>query len=372
MDPRIPALPEMCPQQLSLTNGDFPAYGDHLYGGGAADASGIPAGLTLVAPGISAQYMDELILGAEYEVLEDLRLGVSYQNRQLGRVIEDLSTDGGSTYFLGNPGEFTADSEAELMDEINNTTDPEIKGYLEGRLEMFKSLRKFDKPRRDYNAVVVTASKRFSRAFMLQGSYTFSKLEGNFAGLFSPDNGQVDPNITSQYDLIELMANRTGPLPHDRPHSFKLDGYYTFDLEKAGRVTAGARLRAQSGVPQGYLGRHAFYGRREAFILPRGTAGRTDFITSADLHVAYARKIGDMELEVFFQLFNVFNQQTEANVDSEYTLSIVNPIVGGDESDLAYLKARNTGLPVAKNLNYGNTTSRFAPLTGRFGVTLTF
>src|SRR5206468_543527 len=148
---------------------------------------------------------------------------------------------------------------------------------------------------------------------------------------------------TSQYDLIELLSNRQGPLPHDRPHNFKLDGYYTFDLKQAGRVTTGARLRAQSGVPVDVLGRHAVYGRRESYLLPRGANGRTDFIATADLHVAYGRKIGQMELEVYFELFNVFNTQTETLKDEEYTLDRSNPIIDGDFSDLPYLKRLNTG-----------------------------
>ena len=53
----------------------------------------------------------------------------------------------------------------------------------------------------------------------------------------SYDNGQIDPNISSQYDLIELLANRTGPLPQDRPHYIKLDAFYNFDFKRAGDAT---------------------------------------------------------------------------------------------------------------------------------------
>ena len=31
---------------------------------------------------------------------------------------------------------------------------------------------------------------------------------GNFPGLYSPDSGAILPNITAQYDLYELLANR--------------------------------------------------------------------------------------------------------------------------------------------------------------------
>ena len=47
-----------------------------------------------------------------------------------------------------------------------------------------------------------------------------------FSGLLADDNYQAQPNLSSQYDLLELMPNRDGPLPQDRTHDFKLDGYH--------------------------------------------------------------------------------------------------------------------------------------------------
>jgi hypothetical protein len=322
------------------------------------------------------------VLGVEYELLEDLRVGLSFQNRRLGAVIEDLSTDGANTYFIGNPGSFDDAAEKDLVKQINTfSMDDPRRDQLITRLEAFRATRRFDDPQRVYNAVQVTASKRFSRAFMVQGSYTYSRTEGNFPGLFSPDTGQLDPNITSMYDLIELMANRNGLLPFDRPHAFKLDGYYKFDLKQAGEVTTGARLRGQSGIPYTPLGAHALYGDQESFLNPRGDGGRTDFETNVDLHVAYGRKLGDMGLELYFELFNVLNRQGEVHVDQEYTNASVDPIVGGDAKDLYYLKgsdysAINTAggelNPAAKNLNYANTDARQAPLSARIGLALTF
>jgi hypothetical protein len=350
---------------------------------GAQDpAYGVPPGVSLVMPNTSAQYLDEFVFGVEYEVLEDLRVGLSYQNRRLGNVIEDLSTDGASTYFIGNPGTFDAGAEADLLKQIGSFgMDDPRRDQLITRLNAFRATRRFDDPQRVYNAFQLTASKRFSRAFMVQGSYTYSILEGNFPGLFSPDTGQLDPNITSMYDLIELMANRNGKLPFDRPHAFKIDGYYKFDLKEAGEVTAGARLRGQSGIPYTPLGAHAVYGDQEAFLNPRGSGGRTDFETNVDLHVAYGRKLGSMGLEVYFELFNVFNKQGEVHVDQEYTSGDVDPIVGGDTNDLYYLKTShyfeiNTAggelNPVAKNRNYANTDARQTPLSARVGLTLSF
>jgi hypothetical protein len=372
--PRLPGDPESCPTQISMT--DFPDNGVNTFSG-SNPLVGTPPGIALIQPGLRAQYLDEIVVGVEYEVVEDLRVGASFQNRRLGRVIEDLSVDGATTYIISNPGEDVDTSDLEQQAAALPMTDPRRPQILE-RVKQFKQIKNFDKPQRNYNALQLTAVKRYSKNFFVQGSYTYSRLEGNYPGLFSDNNGQLDPNITSQYDLIELLSNRNGRLPADRPHNLKLDGYYTFDLKDAGAVTTGVSLRAQSGSPIDSLGRHALYGPNEAFVLPRGTFGRTDFITSADLRLQYSRPVGkNLKVSFFFDLYNVFNAQTETRVDQEYTQDRVNPIVGGGKEDLPYLKRQGGGgveTPnlARKKLNYGNTSARLAPITTRFGIRLEF
>ena len=355
-----------------------PAFAYFIGAGNPALA--IPPGMALIVPDLSAQYLDEVVAGVEYELLEDLRVGLSYQNRQLGRVIEDVSTDGAVTYMIANPGDFSASSEDALLKEIESFTaagDMAAATALSARLDMFRKVRDFDRPRRDYQAIQLTTMKRFSKSFFLQGSFTYSHLEGNYPGLYAPDNGQLDPNITSQYDLIELLGNRDGKLPGHKPFNFKLDGYYTFDLGAAGELTTGGRLRAISGEPIDTLGSHPAYGARESFVLPRGTFGTTAFQTGADLRLQYTRDLGkQLRLSLYFDLYNVANQQIELDVDEQYTIADVNPIIGGTKEDLFYLKATDGGFETnqiaQKELNYANTTSRLSPLSGRFGLRLEF
>ena len=92
--------------------------------------------------------------------------------------------------------------------------------------------------------------------------------KGNYPGLFSTETGQLDPNITSLYDLPDLMANRYGPLGLDRPHNLKVDGFYLFDLKKAGELTTGASFRAQSGIPHNALGASPHAGLRPGRVVP--------------------------------------------------------------------------------------------------------
>jgi len=352
----------------------------------------IGASGVLIAPGIKPQYMDEIIGGFEYEILDDLKIGVAYQRRYMGRVIEDVSTDGADTYIIANPGEWSNEEERKLMDRVDAAVDPAEKNRLNHQLELYKGIRVFDKPRRDYNALQFTMTRRFSKKLYVQGSYTYSKTTGNYPGLISYDNGQVDPNISSQYDLIELLSNRVGPLPQDRPHYIKLDGYYTFDFKKAGQATVGIRLRALSGIPQNALAGHYLYGPNESFLLPRGQIGRTDFEHGLDVHLGYAKELRKgYNLEVFLDLYNIYNRQGEAGIDDNYapqyklsgpnstagTEQNANPVSGGTYEDLTWVKTidsrgNETGVPIGKNPNFGNTTSRYAPANARVGLRLTF
>ncbi len=351
----------------------------------------------LVAPGIQPQYMDEILFGFEYELIDDLKVGVSYQNRRLGRVIEDVSTDGANTYIIANPGEWSSSEQKKLearvarldqacMSEGPSSASCDEYNRQSNHLELFKGIRIFDKPRRDYNALQFTLTRRFSKKLYVQGSYTYSKTAGNYGGLYSADNGQTDPNISSQYDLIELLGNRMGPLPQDRPHYIKLDGYYTFDFKKKGALTVGARLRALSGIPTNALGGHYLYGPDESFLLPRGQLGRTDFEHGLDMHFGYGYDLKKgRQLEVFFDIYNIYNRQGTFNVDNTYAPKFTkdgdeqnaNPVSGGTYEDLIWVKAiagdgTETPNPIARNPNFRNTTSRYAPAYGRIGVRLTF
>jgi hypothetical protein len=346
----------------------------------------IGASGVLVAPGLKPQYMDEIILGTEYEIIDDLKIGVAFKNRRMGRVIEDVSTDGASTYLIANPGEWSEEEERKLQERIDRTDDPDEKARLSSQMAMFRGIRIFDKPTRNHNALEFTLTRRFSKKLYVQGSYTYSRTIGNYPGLFSPDNGQVDPNISSQYDLIELLGNRFGPLPYDRPHYIKLDGYYTFDLKKAGEITVGLRQRALSGIPKNALGGHYLYGGNESFLLPRGQLGRTDFEHSLDAQIIYGRPLGkNMKLEVFAILHNIYNRQGQAGIDDNYaprfkldgTEQNANPVSGGTYEDLMWIKAidgngAETANPIGRNPNFGNTNVRYAPGYIRFGARLTF
>ncbi|MGC8762776.1 MAG: TonB-dependent receptor [Acidobacteriota bacterium] len=246
--------------------------------------------------GLKGSYNKETILGFQYEIRPDFSMGARAIYRSIGRVIEDISVDGATSYIVTNPDKWTG---VWAPDPLGRP------GYW----------WRFPKPVRIYKALEITADKRFSNHWMLQGSYTLSRLKGNYEGLFSNDNGQLDPNITSKYDLPQLLVNAYGLLPNDRTHVLKVYGGYFFEnipLELSGNFTL------QSGTPISKLGADDAYGINEGFCQPRGTAGRTPTLWQLDLGAQYTFKLWKSNLALRADIFNVTNEQRTTAVDQTY------------------------------------------------------
>jgi hypothetical protein len=338
-------------------------------------------GTSIVAPGLAPQYTDELTAGVEYEVLPSLKLGAVYLHRSLGRAIEDVSTDGGATYVIANPGEIDPAAVAELRAQAAAAAaagDAARAAGLAFQADQVEGIRRFDRPRRDYDALSLTASFQAHRLFVL-ASYTYSRTVGNYPGLFNPETGQPSANLTAMYDLPDLMANRAGPLQIDRPHNLKLDAYYQWPVARDATVVFGGRGRAQSGRPHSVLAGNP-YGQGESYVLPRGAGARGPFESALDTHLAYRHALPrGLALEAYVDIFNLFDQQPATKLDEIWTTQNVNPIVGGDAADLAHAKlldpsgeATATTAATAKNPNFGRITQASDPRSFRFGLALRF
>ncbi|MBA3396703.1 MAG: TonB-dependent receptor [Deltaproteobacteria bacterium] len=342
-------------------------------------------GTEYVSPGLKGQYTQELVLGAEYEILPDLTVGMNYIHRTLPVVIEDVSVDGGNTYMITNPGEDLSGEAAKLQmeaDRLLASGDPDQMALGElfaNRADQLSYVGRFDKPTRNYDALQLTARQRATRNSLVQASYTFSQSKGNYPGLFSTETGQLDPNLTSLYDLPDLMANRYGAMGLDRPHNLKVDGFYLFNFKEAGMLTTGVSFRAQSGIAHNALASHPVYGSGEAYLLPRGAIERSPVTTQTDVHLSYGYQLNKTtRLEGFVRLFNLFNQQEELDKDEIYTFDNAIPVVGGDLTDLQHVKVQDpaTGLEtdttVTPNPNFKNVNARQAPRSVQLGFRLTF
>ena len=285
-------------------------------------------------PSLRAEYSDELVAGAQLEVIPDLVVGATVRDRRLGRVIEDVSTDDLRTYILANPGE----------------------GLAAG----------FDKPTRDYDAIELTVVRRVSR-LLLQASYTYSRTFGDYPGDIDYNTSQAEPNRLTEYDIPALMANRRGLLPQDRPHVLKIDGAYTIPIGARAAVILGARLRMTSGTPEFALADQFAYGQNESYLLPAGTFGRTPMDRDVDLHLAFRRRFARVTAELFADLFNIFDSQSAFTVDNSYTAFFddANPIVGGRYADLIWAKQLDSNGIETNRRSIATSTSTNPPRATR-------
>ncbi len=346
-------------------------------GAGGFDIAGTSAE---VVPRLKGQYLEEVSLGAQFDVGLDIVLGAGYIYRGLGDIIEDMSFDNGSYFIIGNPGNPVDSAEIAQLEQriaaLRGDSSPAGAAALaqaQRQLAAYKGVSSmYPRAERTYHALVLTAQKRFSRRFSLLASYTYSRTLGNFPGAFDSHVDELFPSVSTQFDLPELLINRYGPLPSDRPHNFKLLGSYTQPLGRLGALTVGLTFTVYSGRPIDVLGGHLYYGPSFVYILPRGSGGRTPTVSQFDLHIGYEYKFDPkVALSVFADVINLFNQRQVTNVDDDYTYDVVDPIVNGTPLDLRQLRTAS-GQPPVKNTNYGQPTNYQAPLYMRFGARLAF
>jgi hypothetical protein len=329
--------------------------------------TGLTAGA--VVPKLKGMYVQRFSLGYEQEVIEDLVLGVRWQHDDLGRAVEDVSTNGGLNFIIANPGESVSANDIAkqrqtcegLQDQFDTLgeNDPENPqrdvvarelnrcNFLADAFTKVGSL--YSKPIRNYDAWVLSVTKRFARNWTFIGSYTYSRLIGNYDGFVNRDTGAITIGTAATYDIPELIRNSYGPLWDNRPHTLKLDGYYMFDLKKAGRLTLGVNLRYQSGTPvSAFADNNRYAGQFLIYVIPRGAGGRLEPNYYANLSIGYAYPLpGEVELEFTARLVNLTNSRAVLRVDETYSYSQGRAIAGGDLEDLKHAKLQSPNAPTS-------------------------
>ncbi|MEZ2416930.1 TonB-dependent receptor plug domain-containing protein [Luteibacter sp. RCC_6_2] len=298
---------------------------DIHYANGADGSAPDPK--TLSAKNLSAYYQDEYILGFDKQLSTDWTIGAKATYRKLKSVIDDI-----------------CDSRPiEAWAEKNNVTispDAEIPGCLlfnpgkgntftidldaDGRYEQVKLTKEdlgFPDLKRKYLALNLYVEHQFNNQFYGRAEYVWSHSFGNSEGLLKSDIGQLDPSVTQDWDYPELMIGSNGPLPSDRRHQLKAYGFWQATPE----WLFGANLSALSGRPKNCLGvrdpdvyqygSSYFYCDGEA---PRGSRGRLPWTYQLALSAEYRPAMFDHNLALKIDVFNLFNQQREQNIDETY------------------------------------------------------
>ena len=254
-----------------------------------------------VDPDLKAARQSEYTIGLEHQLGNNFLLAGRYTHKQIDRAIEDVgvfNAQGSEAYIIGNPG-------IGLTCEISTSANIPCA-----------------KAQRDYDAVEIRVDKRANNYFF-NGSYTWSRLYGNYSGLASSDEaGRSSPNVNRFFDLPFLGFNANGDpdnglLATDRTHVFKAFGGYSHDWSSSNRTTVSAFTTAQSGTPLTTF--YTLYAVTTALLNERGDLGRTEMFTETDLSVSHRYRFGRdnrFTLQPFVDIRNLFDEKNVLGVDS--------------------------------------------------------
>ena len=276
------------------------------------------AGLSSVDPNLKPMSQDQWLGGVDYQWNAQTVVGGRYIHQNLRRAVDDLAVlfRGDNVYILANPGEGIASS-------VPFTT---------GRTALPLA---YPKPVRNYQAIEITARRRFSNNWFGNASYTWSRLYGNYAGLASSDEIRTPTTgvsyATSQqpggtiantagnrnlgWDLDEILFDSKGNfdpkgrLATDRPHVLKLNGGYERSWNaRVGVTSIGGFFLLSSGTP---LSTKVYTTNNvPLFVNGRGDMGRTPILRLTDLQFAHLRNLGERQsVRVELDLLNAFNKK---------------------------------------------------------------
>jgi hypothetical protein len=351
---------------------------------------------------IKGQFQNEIVATAERQVMDDMTVRLDYTHRWLGTIIEDGYGDPTFQTVLANPGNVPSEAINDARNELNVARENAAAADMRAKAAAdamspdaqiladkaavansqaataqtkYDSLQTFataPKPSRTYDAITASVNKRFGKNWFGRAAYTYSRLVGNYQGLFQAEQNYFAPNGSNSYDVPDLYVNNYGRLPNDRPHQFKADGFYSLPVGK-GKVTLGLSFTARSGVPRGYNANLIPGGNYQLVqLLPRGSGGRTPMVTQFDAHIAYGMPLTKTtNIEAFIDLFNFLNQRETLLTDDNYTYQTAAPIENGTKKDLAFAKDIS-GAPIQQQPNYGRPVAYQLPFYSRLGLRLTF
>ncbi|HEY3204460.1 MAG TPA: carboxypeptidase regulatory-like domain-containing protein [Thermoanaerobaculia bacterium] len=309
-----------------------------------------------VDTGLKGAYQDELVIGIERLLDPSLSIALRGVYRRLGRTIEDrcdLDYNSPETNFsqcaLVNPGGSGWFAGGDV---------PGLNGLDEPYRSYSDTVAPIGPVRRLYRGIEVTGRKSWGDRAWVQASYVYSSLRGNYTGGVSYAFGQTDPGINGDFDYAALQRNGYGRLALDRPHAFRLDGFWVSPW----RVFVGLQAFVESGAPVSRLG---YYngGAYFAFILPRGNDGRYPTVAEANLSLGYPFSIGTVTATVQLNLYNVFNRQT-VTARNEFRSFVLPP--SGYPDSIFDPNQEQT------NPEYGRPTARLDPRLFRAALKISF
>jgi hypothetical protein len=317
--------------------------GRQVFGGSSA---------ALIDSRVVSPYQDELTLGIERALGTTWTVGLKGTYRRLGSMLEnrcDIDTGDGTACAVITPGSNGryASGDAPIC---NGLDDPFFDCADPGPAT--------PPARRIYRGIELLARKTVADRLWIQASYVYSSLRGNYDGGVNQITGRTVPGANQDFDYPALSHDAYGRLFLDRPHKFRLDGYWVTPW----RLSLGVQAFVESGAPLNRLGYFSVNYGSLVFLVPRGSEGRLPTLWDTNLTLSYPIAVGPVTVTLQAYLFHAFNKQIAISHDEVWSSD-----PPGDYPASLY----DPNQPKTNGL-YGAVTGRSDPRTFRAAVRVSF
>jgi hypothetical protein len=167
-------------------------------------------------------------------------------------------------------------------------------------------------PKREYTSLEVAAEGDW-RGLGYRASYVLSRNWGNYPGLYDSDGGFTNPGKVTTFESPYQAENSTGYLPNDHTHVAKLSLTHTAGFG----LSTGAFLTFETGAPvNDFAAVPTYLPIMPAFLVQRGTAGRTPTLWNLDLRLAYPfPPVRDIRARLYVDVLHVGNPRGTTRVE---------------------------------------------------------
>jgi hypothetical protein len=330
-----------------------------------------------VAPSVKPYRQHESVMGADFQVAKGWALEARWDRHRLDHVIEDASLSDPinfELYAIVNPGEGvnkTLNGYANFLGGLGQTFGVPGMQFNTNLFGTCTGCPNNPKAVRDYDGIEIRLTKTATKHISGMFAYTWSRLYGNYTGLTTTDQndggttGRNSPDTTRSFDepFYYFKANGqsiNGPLPTDRPNTFKGYLYYTQPWGKKQSTTFGLFQVLYQGSPVStyadigdsqssmpleatYLFGHGHWANVStdpntgAITINSVGTKRTPWYSQSDLNVKHEMKVNrDNEKQVvaFEATFtNLFNQQSVVSyIESLNAIPAGTPLFPGGQN----------------------------------------
>jgi outer membrane receptor protein involved in Fe transport len=269
---------------------------------------------------LKAPYMYEITLGFQREISEDWSVGIRYikkWDRNLIHTVDASRLDMEALFEHGRL-QWSGYQPLSLWDPYSQQYVVFYNDLAPNRLVQ-QYIVNPPGACRDYDSVELTLNKQYSNMHFINISYVYQKARG-LIGL-----GQSSEllGVSNLYNDPNAHINAEGRLPGERRHQLKIIGSLSlgrwggpWSIEISGyyRFLSGGRWTRQ--VTSDYLGGFGILnqGGRTIYAEPKGSRGYPA-VHLLDLRVAKPFKMGNVDLVLFADIFNLFNTKTAVQVE---------------------------------------------------------